>query len=90
LPRTWGYILIAVAAVIGAGALLLPVPETIEVERYEPAPTPGIRQPATPPTPSRARQKAQQEPEARKPPPRPVPMQDTTKTRQLIQPKPKS
>jgi hypothetical protein len=92
MPRTWGYIIIVAAIMVGAAALLLPVPETVEVAPVEKPKSepPPVRAPTaassprtrtrTPPPPPAA--------EPAKPPVRPVPMQDTTKTRQLIQPKP--
>jgi hypothetical protein len=93
VPRTWGYVFIAVAALIGVGALLLPVPETVDVPKMEePAPETPRAVPATP-TPRAAR--TPKPPPAPKPatPPAPpavktFPMQDTTKARQLIAPKP--
>jgi hypothetical protein len=78
--------------VVGAAALLLPVPETIEVAPVEkPKQEAPPRPPAAPTPRPRARQAsppAAAPAEEPKPPVRPVPMQDTTKTRQLIQPKP--
>jgi hypothetical protein len=97
MPRTWGYIIIVAALVVGAAALLLPLPENVELAPVEqpktetpvtPAATPAPRAPV-----ARARgQKAGPTPPpavapAPKPATPPVPMQDTTKTRQLIQPK---
>jgi hypothetical protein len=89
MPRTWGYIVIIAAIVVGAAALLLPVPDTIEVERVEPPKAEPARPPVPVPAP-RARVKQPAPPPARTPDaaPKPVPMQDTTKTRQLIAPKP--
>lgn len=89
MPRTWGYIIIVAAVVIGASSLLMPVPETVEVAPVEPPKVEAPPRPAAVPQ-QRPRQKQQAAPPARetKPPARTVPMQDTTKTRQLIQPKP--
>jgi hypothetical protein len=89
MPRTWGYIIIVAAVIIGASSLLMPVPETVEIAPVAPPKTEPPPRPAAAPTPQRARQK-QVAPPVRetKPPARTVPMQDTTKTRQLIQPKP--
>jgi hypothetical protein len=94
MPRTWGYIIIVAAIVVGAAALLLPVPESVEVQPVEaPKPEPAAHAP-TPAAPPRAAHKAQPTPPPERNPPaavtglRPVPMQDTTKTRQLVQPKP--
>lgn len=87
MPRTWGYIFVAIAALIGAGALLLPVPETIEVAKVEEVEKPRTR---PQPTPARTRPQRAAKPPAAKPPPKPMPRQDTTKSRQTIQPKPKS
>lgn len=87
MPRTWGYIFIVVAIVIGAGALLLPVPETVEVTPVEPTRgRPAVRQPAVPSAPARERGKPARKP---KPDPAPVPLQDTTNARQLLQPVPR-
>jgi hypothetical protein len=95
MPRTWGYIIIVAALVVGAAALMLPLPESVDLAPVEQprtdapaAPTPAPRSPAT-----RARgQKTEPAPSPAvapvpKPSAPPVPMQDTTKTRQLIQPK---
>jgi hypothetical protein len=72
------------AVLVGMGSLLLPVPETVEVAKFEAPP------PVAPPKP----QPAPKDREARRPkpppkpePPKPFPMQDTTKTRQMIPPK---
>jgi hypothetical protein len=91
MPRTWGYVIIAAAIVIGTAALLLPVPESVEIEQ------PAVPKAGTPSRPllppgagaPRARMKPSVPApgHATKPPVRPVPMQDTTKTRQLIQPR---
>ncbi len=86
MPRTWGYVFIAIAALIGVGALMLPLPETIEVATQEPVEQgrPRPPQPARPrPKPPSAKGKAA------KPPVKAFPMQDTTKSRQLLQPKPR-
>jgi hypothetical protein len=99
VPRTWGYIIVVLAAFVGAGALLLPVPEEIEVERVEtpPAAPPKPARP-TPPSPAASRTKKPAVAPPPAPPPatkpdaapatRPFPMQDTTKTRTMVQPKP--
>jgi len=91
MPRTWGYIIIVAALVVGGVALLVPVPENVEltpVERPKTEITPPVPAPRAP---ARARgQKPEPAPAASptpKPSTPPVPMQDTTKTRQLIQPK---
>ena len=87
MPRTWGYILIVVAIVVGAGALLLPLPETVEVSPIEPSRgRSAVRQPASPSAPTRERAKPARKP---KPEPAPVPLQDTTNARQLLQPAPR-
>jgi hypothetical protein len=88
VPRTWGYIFIAIAALIGAGSLLLPVPESIEIEQVEPV-VKGKGRPAPPPQPPRARQKPAAKPAPPKPATKAFPMQDTTKGRQAVQPKPR-
>jgi len=97
VPRRFGYIIVAVAAVLGAGALLLPLPEQIEVKQEEAAPATRTPRPPTPPAvPSRPARKPgaappPSPPPAAKAPPAapPFPMQDTTKTRTLVQPTPK-
>ena len=93
MPRTWGYVFIAVAALIGVGALLLPVPETVDVPKIEPVAPEAARPPPAPTPPRAMRTPKAQLPKA--PPPAPpavktFPMQDTTKARQLIAPKPPS
>jgi hypothetical protein len=92
MPRTWGYIIIVAAVVIGAASLLLPVPETVEVAPVEKPKSepPAVRAPTAGPATPRARTRQASPPPTQpsKQPVRPVPMQDTTKTRQLIQPKP--
>lgn len=95
MPRTLGTIIVALAAVVGAGALLLPVPEQIEVQTEEAAPAPkGPRTPAAASRPARkeANAPAAVPPAPAKPAPAaaprpPFPMQDTTKTRTMVQPK---
>jgi hypothetical protein len=93
VPRRFGYIIVALAAVLGAGTLLLPLPEQVEVQREEAAPAAkSPRPPTTPAVPSRPAKKATAPPPpppAAKAPaaaPPPFPMQDTTKTRTLVQP----
>ena len=105
MPRTWGYIIVVLAAFVGAGALLLPVPEEIEVEKVETPPSASPPKSARPtpssPAAGRAASKksaAESPPAPPAPPPaakangapatRPFPMQDTTKTRTMVQPKP--
>ena len=92
MPRRFGYIIVALATVLGAGALLLPLPEQVELQQQEEAPAAKApRPPTTPAVPSRQSKK----PVAAAPPPEakasaaappPFPMQDTTKTRTLVQP----
>jgi hypothetical protein len=82
MPRTWGYILLVIAVLIGVGALVLPVPESIEIAKVEePDDTPARR----PPTPkARPRKQAAPQPakpKAGAPKPKSFPMQDTTKQR---------
>jgi len=95
MPRTWGYIIIVAALVVGGLALLLPVPESVEVT---PAEAPKTSAPAVAPAPRPPAARARgpkTEPGAAPAPAVPVPkaatpavpMQDTTKTRQLVQPK---
>ena len=93
MPRTWGYIIIVAAIAVGAGSVLLPMPETIEVTPVE-APQEAAPRPAVS-APPRVRTRPQEPPAAAQAPTRtakpavkPVPMQDTTKTRQMITPKP--
>ena len=88
MPRTWGYIFIAIAALIGVGSLLLPVPENIEVAQFEPV-VKGKGRPAPPPQPPRTRQKPAAKPAPAKAATKAFPMQDTTKGRQAVQPKPR-
>ena len=94
MPRTWGYIIIVAAIAVGAAALLLPMPETVEVQPVEaPKAEPATHAPTPAAAPPRTRTKQSAPPPAEKPQPQvsspihPVPMQDTTKTRQLVQPK---
>jgi len=93
MPRTWGYIIIVAALVVGAAALLIPVPETVELVPSEQPKTEAPPQPAprAPAARSRGQKTEPAPPPAAAPAPKPaappVPMQDTTKTRQLIQPK---
>ena len=85
MPRTWGYLAVAAAIVIGCLALLLPVPETVDIA---PMPQPTRKQPAKPVTPKpavRPKAKRPSHGQAQKPPR--FPMQDTTKTRLLVKPK---
>jgi hypothetical protein len=92
VPRRFGYIIVALATVLGAGALLLPLPEQVEVQQQEVAPAAKTpRPPTTPAVPSRQTKKpvASTAAPAEKAPaavPPPFPMQDTTKTRTLVQP----
>ena len=96
MPRTLGYIIVALAAFVGAGALVLPVPEQIEVKTEEPAASPKApRAPTAAPSP-RAADRKDRSPSARSPaapsqqapaPLAPFPMQDTTKTRTMVEPK---
>jgi len=91
MPRTWGYILLVISILIGVGALVLPVPESIELaEVEEPDDTPARR----PPTPQ-ARPRKQAAPTPTKPKaatpaePKSFPKQDTTKQRLTNPPKPR-
>jgi hypothetical protein len=96
VPRRFGYIIVAAAVVLGVGTLLLPLPEQVEVKAPEVTPAAKTpRPPTAPAVPSRAARKpAAQLPPAAPPkvplvPPAaraPFPMQDTTKTRTLVQP----
>lgn len=92
MPRRFGYIIVALATVLGAGALLLPIPEQVEVQQQEAAPAAKTpRPPTTPAVPSRQGKKpaaSAPAPAAKAPAaaPPPFPMQDTTKTRTLVQP----
>jgi hypothetical protein len=97
VPRRFGYIIVAAAVVLGVGTLLLPLPEQVEVEAPEVAPAAKTpRPPTAPAVPSRAVKKPAAQPppaakEAQAVPPAaraPFPMQDTTKTRTLVQPQP--
>ena len=86
MPRTWGYIVIVLAVLVGMGSLLLPVPETVEVAKFE-APPP-VASPKSPPAPKdREARRPKPPPKPEPAPPKPFPMQDTTKTRQMIPPK---
>ena len=101
MPRTWGYIIVVLAALAGVGSLMLAPPEEIVVDKPEPAPPaapPKVSRPApqTPPANRPAKKVAPEQPAAAPPtakpepgaqPPRPFPMQDTTKTRTMVQPK---
>jgi len=86
VPRTWGYIIVLIAALVGVGSLMLPVPESIEVAKIEQPeearerPVPARPQQRAKPAPPKAAKKA---PPA---PPKPFPMQDTTKARQMVTP----
>ena len=83
MPRTWGYMVILLAVLVGAGSLLLPVPDSIEVAKFEPPPAP-----AAPKAPSPKDRQVRRQPKStpKRPPvvPKSFPMQDTTKTRTLI------
>jgi len=86
VPRTWGYLAVAAAIVIGCLALLLPVPETVDIA---PMPQPAHKQsvkPAAPKPATRPKVKRPSHGQTQKPPPR-FPMKDTTKTRLLVKPK---
>jgi hypothetical protein len=95
-----GYIIVALAASVGAGALLLPVPEQIDVPTEESVSAPqATRSPASgaaaaprsdrkgaaasSPGAAPAKPDAPAQPAVRPP----FPMQDTTKTRTMVQPK---
>ena len=102
MPRTWGYIIVVLAALAGVGSLMLATPEEIVVEKPEPPPAPTppkVTRPMTPQSPGAARP-AKKAPSQPTPPPAPpaaktepptpprtFPMQDTTKTRTMVQPK---
>ena len=89
MPRTWGYILLVVAVLIGVGALVLPVPEPIEIAKVEQPDASPARRPPTPQ--ARQRKQPAAEPQKPKTPPKPksFPMQDTTKQRLTNPPKPR-
>ena len=92
MSRAWGYIVVFVAIAVGAGSLLLPMPETVS----PPVPAPK-KTTATPPRKAPpgavARAKPGASPKASKSvKPAPVlpktfPMDDTTRSRQLVKPK---
>ena len=91
MPRTWGYILLVVAGLIGVGALVLPVPEPIEIAKVEAPEATPTRRPPTPqarprkqPPAETAKPKPEREPKAKS-----FPMQDTTKQRLTNPPKPR-
>lgn len=94
MPRTWGYIIIVLATVIGFGALLLPLPETVEIAKIEAprAASPVTRRSGSKPAQARrqAKSKPAPKPAVKPPTPKRFPMQDTTKTRQLVDPNKKS
>ncbi len=92
MPRTWGYIIIVVAAAIGFGALLLPMPETVEVAKIEAprAASPVARRSGQKQSQARRQPKPAPKPVVKPPTPKRFPMQDTTKTRRLVDPKKKS
>jgi hypothetical protein len=74
---------ILLAVLVGAGSLLLPVPDTVEVAKFEPPPAPVA--PKAPPSKDRqARRKLKPDPKPAPVVPKPFPMQDTTKTRTMI------
>jgi hypothetical protein len=85
VPRTWGYIIIGVAAMVAVGALLLPLPESIDIE---PPAAPAVKKPPKPvpppPPPSKPTHKQKAKPAPA--PPKTFPRDDTTKTRTLMQP----
>jgi hypothetical protein len=70
MPSTWGYAILAVAALIGIGTLLLPQPEPVDVATYEVQESTPVRRPPTP----QARARPKTEPAAKtKPKPKPQP-----------------
>ena len=86
MPRTWGYMVIVLAVLVGAGSLLLPVPDSVEVAKFEPPPAP-VAPKAPPPKDRQARRQSKSAPKPVPVVPKPFPMQDTTKTRTMIPPK---
>jgi hypothetical protein len=92
MPRTWGYILLVIAVLIGVGALVLPVPESIEITQDEAPDDTPARRPPTPqarPRKQAAAPAAEPKVEAPKPKPESFPMQDTTKQRLTNPPEPR-
>jgi len=86
VPRTWGYIIIGVAALVGIGALLLPMPERVEIE---PPLAPEVKRPPktiVQPQPKPAQRQKHEKPAPPPPKPKTFPRDDTTKTRTLMQP----
>ena len=77
---------ILLAVLVGAGSLLLPVPDTVEVAKFEPPPAPAAPK-APPPKDRQSRRQPKPDPKTAPVVPKPFPMQDTTKTRTMIPPK---
>jgi hypothetical protein len=89
MPRTWGYIIIAAAALIGVGALVIPLPEGVDIE---PIAVPAVKKPAKSspsPTPRNAARPKAAPKKPTPPPTKEIPRSDTTKARTLIKPPPK-
>jgi hypothetical protein len=90
VPRAWGYIVIVAAVLIGVGALLLPLPESVEFTQPEPQRATGPEIPSVPkPSRRQPRPSGETKPAPPKPPAKAIPLQDTTKSRLLVQPRPK-
>jgi len=89
VPRAWGYIVIVAAVLIGVGALMLPLPESVEFTQPEPQQAAAPEIPSVPkPSRRQGRSSAQTKPAPPKPPAKSIPLQDTTKSRVLVQPTP--
>ena len=89
MPRTWGYIIIAAAALVGVGALVLPIPEGVVIKPIVAPPAKKAPPPTPAPTPRNAN-RGKQAPKPKPPPPPPakvIPRQDTTKSRTVVDPK---
>ncbi len=88
MPRTWGYIIIAAAALIGVGALVMPIPEGVEIEPMAVPTAKKVEKPVPAPAPQ-PRNAARPKPTPKPPVPPPakvIPRDDTTKARTVIQP----
>ena len=82
--------LLVIAVLIGVGALVLPVPEPIEVAEDEvPDDTPARRPPTPQARPRKQAAPPAAKPKAAKPKPKSFPIQDTTKQRLTNPPKPR-
>ena len=94
MSRAWGYIFVFVAIAVGAGSLLLPLPESVTLPTPAPekstqtaarkAPSPRGKALAKAVVPPKAAKSSKLGPTVAKT----FPMDDTTRSRQLVKPQP--